>query len=121
MQEIVNIFKAFSDATRLRILLLLQHGELCVCEVEEVLGMKQSRISRHLNILRNAGLTEARYVGHWVFYSLVEPKMSPYHRRIIDTLIEWAQDSGQIFFDLKKLESCLQKRGQEGHCPIPET
>ncbi|HIE29359.1 TPA: ArsR family transcriptional regulator [Candidatus Poribacteria bacterium] len=121
MQEIVNVFKALSDPTRLRILLLLQHGELCVCEVEEVLGMKQSRISRHLNILRNAGLTEARYFGRWVFYSLANPKTNRYHRRVIDTLVKWAQDSDQVFLDRKKLEACTQKRGQEGHCPIPET
>ena len=120
MQEIVNVFKAFSDPTRLRILLLLLHGELCVCEVEEVLGMKQSRISRHLNILRNAGLTEARFVGRWVFYSLSNPKTNPYHREVIDTLAKWAQDSDQVLLDRKKLEACIQKRGQEGHCPIPE-
>ena len=120
MQEIVNLFKALSDPTRLRVLLLLQYGELCVCEVEEVLGMKQSRVSRHLNILRSAGLTEARYVGRWVFYSLANPRTNPYHRRVINTLVEWAQDSDQVLLDRKKLEVCIQKRGQEGHCPIPE-
>ncbi|MBC8230143.1 winged helix-turn-helix transcriptional regulator [bacterium] len=119
MPEIVNVFKALSDPTRLRILLLLQHGELCVCEVEEVLGMKQARISRHLNILRNVGLTKSRGVGRWVFYSLANPKTNPYHRQIIDTLIKWAQDSDQVFLDRKKLGECIKKRGQEGHCPIP--
>lgn len=74
MNEIVNVFKALSDPTRLRILLLLQNNEICVCEVEKVLGMKQSRISRHLNILKNAGLVESLYIGHWVFYSLPEQK-----------------------------------------------
>ena len=121
MQEIVNVFKALSDSTRLRILLLLQYGELCVCEVEEVLGMKQSRISRHLNILRNAGLAEARYVGRWVFYSLANPETNPYHRQIIDTLVKWAQDSDEPFIDKEKLKACIQKRGQEGECPVPET
>ena len=120
MQEIVSVFKALSDPTRLRILLLLQRGELCVCEVEEVLGMKQSRISRHLNILRNTGLTEARYVGRWVFYSLANPKTKPHHRQVIDTLVKWAQDSDQVPLDREKLEVCIQKRGQEGRCPIPE-
>lgn len=121
MQEIVNVFKALSDLTRLRILLLLQYGELCVCEVEEVLGMKQSRISRHLNILRSAGLTGARYVERWVFYSLVNPKTNPYHRQVIDIVAKWAQGSNEVFLDdLKRLEACIQRRGQEGHCPIPD-
>ena len=119
MQEIINFFKALSDPTRLRILMLLQYGELCVCEIEEVLAMKQARISRHLNILRNAGLAEARYVGRWVFYSLANA--TPYHQQLIDTLVKWVQDSGEVFFDdRKKLETCIQKRGQEGNCPVPE-
>jgi ArsR family transcriptional regulator len=63
--------KALGDTTRLRIVHLLAHrGELCVCDVEAILGVSQSKASRHLAYLRHAGLVEDRRHGTWVYYRL---------------------------------------------------
>ena len=66
-----RLFKALGDETRLRIVALLSHGELCVCHLEAALGLSQPRISRHLASLRAAGVVEDRRDGSWVYYRLV--------------------------------------------------
>ncbi|MBM4240376.1 MAG: winged helix-turn-helix transcriptional regulator [Euryarchaeota archaeon] len=70
-----EIFKALSDPTRLKILYLLQNGELCVCEIIIALEKPQSTISHHLNILKNAGIIKWRKEGVWIHYSLSNPKI----------------------------------------------
>jgi|WetSurMetagenome_2_1015567.scaffolds.fasta_scaffold00151_13 ArsR family transcriptional regulator, arsenate/arsenite/antimonite-responsive transcriptional repressor len=70
MQEILNIFKALSDEIRLRILKLLQNGELCVCDIVAALDMSQPKISFHLSTLKEAGLIRDRKEGRWIHYSL---------------------------------------------------
>jgi ArsR family transcriptional regulator len=74
MKEVARLFKAFSDETRLRILRLLLNGELCICELMEVLQLPQSNVSRHMAYLKNAGLVDDRREAVWVYYSLTEPK-----------------------------------------------
>lgn len=71
MRVYADIFKALADETRLTILaLLLGHGELCVCDVEAVLQISQSKASRHLRYLKNAGLLDDRREGIWVYYKI---------------------------------------------------
>jgi ArsR family transcriptional regulator len=70
MQDILNIFKALSDETRLKIVKLLEHGELCVCDIVAALGTIQPKISFHLGVLKEAGLIKDRKQGKWVHYSL---------------------------------------------------
>ena len=70
MHEIINIFKALSDETRLRILKLLEHGELCVCDLFSALDMVQPKVSFHLSVLKDAGLITDRKEGRWVHYRL---------------------------------------------------
>jgi ubiquinone/menaquinone biosynthesis C-methylase UbiE/DNA-binding transcriptional ArsR family regulator len=72
-QELQRVFRTFSDPTRVRLLALLEREELAVQELMEVLGMAQSRVSRHLAILREAGLLEDRRDGTYVFYRLASP------------------------------------------------
>lgn len=62
--------KALGDETRLRIVALLSHSELCVCHLETALSLPQSNTSRHLAVLKAAGLVEARREGSWVYYRL---------------------------------------------------
>lgn len=69
-----EIFKALGDETRLRILNILASGELCVCDIMEVLSLPQSKVSRHLALLRHAGLVIVRKEGLWVYYSVFEPQ-----------------------------------------------
>ncbi|HBE73219.1 MAG TPA: ArsR family transcriptional regulator [candidate division Zixibacteria bacterium] len=70
MKQAVKLFRALGDPTRLRIVKMLEGGELCVCQLTAALGMGQSRISRHLAILKDCGLIEARRQGKWVHYRL---------------------------------------------------
>jgi ArsR family transcriptional regulator len=65
-----NLFKALGDETRLRIVALLSYGELCVCHLEEALGLSQPKVSRHLGILRLTGVVQRRREGSWVYYAL---------------------------------------------------
>ena len=76
MKQAVKTFKALGDPTRLRIVKLLEGGELCVCQLIAVLGMGQSRISRHLSILKEAGLIVDNRKGKWVHYRLCCPDAS---------------------------------------------
>ena len=63
-------FHALSDPTRIRIVQLLSHGERCVCELQEVTGAAQSRLSFHLRVLKDAGLVSDRREGRWVYYEV---------------------------------------------------
>ncbi|WP_028577347.1 ArsR/SmtB family transcription factor [Desulfomicrobium escambiense] len=87
MERTAEILKALSDPTRLRIVSLLRHGELCVCDLMEALGIPQSTISRHLATLKNAGWVKARRSGKWMHYVLLDPVPS-LQMRIADILRE---------------------------------
>jgi len=76
--QLQRVFRTFSDPTRVRILALLEREELAVQEIMTVLGMAQSRVSRHLAILREAGLLEDRRDGTFVFYRFVPPQEAPW-------------------------------------------
>ncbi len=81
LDETARLFKALGDPTRLRIAKMLGRGELCVCQLTAALGMGQSRISRHLSILKGAGLITDRRVGKWVHYRLRPGGLLPQVRR----------------------------------------
>ncbi len=70
MQDLIKAMKALSDETRLRILNLLLERECCVCEIMQALNISQTRASRNLGILEDAGFLEARRDGTWVLYSV---------------------------------------------------
>ncbi|MDR0980588.1 MAG: metalloregulator ArsR/SmtB family transcription factor [Methanocalculaceae archaeon] len=67
-----QIFKALGDATRLRMVSLLMQRELCVCEIMDILNMSQSNVSRHLTILKNAGVLSGRKQAQWAYYQISE-------------------------------------------------
>jgi ArsR family transcriptional regulator len=84
--EIVQLFKALADENRIRILALLQHGELCVCEIEEILKIQQSNASRHLNKLKLAGLITSGKKSQWVYYRVNDDTLVkyPFIQMIVD-------------------------------------
>jgi ArsR family transcriptional regulator len=88
MRDPVVLFRALSDETRLHMLALIaKHGELCVCDFEGSLGITQSKASRHLRYLANAGLLLDRREAVWVHYRL-RTDLSPAAKQLIDTLPE---------------------------------
>jgi len=72
MRTIINIAKAFSDENRVRALMMLCNGELCVCQLIEMLGLAPSTVSKHMTILYQAGLVDARKEGRWNYYRLAD-------------------------------------------------
>jgi len=70
LQPVVAVFKALGDEHRLRALLALQEQELCVCQIVELLGLAPSTVSKHMSILKQAGLVESVKHGRWVHYRL---------------------------------------------------
>jgi len=72
--DLVKIFAALADPTRLRLLNLMDGREVCVCYFAEILKQSQPKISRHLAYLRNAGIVSARREGKWMHYSITRPE-----------------------------------------------
>lgn len=89
-EDLADLFKALSDETRLRIYSLLTKAELCVCEIEDILGLSQSLVSNHLAVLRRAGLVKAQRDAEdarWVFYR-ADPEAAAALRQKCATLLE---------------------------------
>jgi ArsR family transcriptional regulator, arsenate/arsenite/antimonite-responsive transcriptional repressor len=78
MSDPETIFKACGDATRLRILALLQGNELCVCEIEAALSLSQPNASRSLAILKNAGIIQSRKQAQWAYYKISDEFFAQY-------------------------------------------
>ena len=86
MRDLAAVFKALGDETRLELLALLaSHGELCVCDLQQVLGIIQSKTSRHLQYLKHAGLITDRREGLWVHYRIAAD-LAPERRAIVAVL-----------------------------------
>lgn len=97
------MFDALVDATRRRILALLVHqGELCVCELTAALDDIQPKISRHLGVLKDAGIVIARRDGTWMFYRLAD-SLPAWADRLLDTLPKGAV--AELKPDLKRLKA----------------
>jgi ArsR family transcriptional regulator, arsenate/arsenite/antimonite-responsive transcriptional repressor len=107
------MFRAFSDRTRLRILHVLQHGELCVGDLVEILAVPQPRASRHLAYLRKAGLVAVRKAGLWSYYSLASAE-SPFHKKLLECLANCFSEVPEIQTDATRAAK-IKKSG--GCCP----
>lgn len=90
LADIVYILKALADENRIRILNLLKNGELCVCDIEAVLGITQSNTSRHLNKLKIAGIIASEKKSQWVYYRLNDSifQKFPFLSMIVNNEIE---------------------------------
>ena len=99
MKELVQTFKAFSDTNRIRILKMLEVRPLCVCEITAVLGLAVSTVSKHLSVLREAGLIFDMKEGKWVNYYLNTASQKKYVRELLPLLREWLPDDSQIVKD----------------------
>lgn len=96
------VFRALSDPTRLRILNLLKGGELCVCDLVDILEVPQPTASRHLAYLRKTGLVLTRKEGHWNYYRLA-PTRRPFFERVRACLDVCCQEFRQLAQDNEKL------------------
>jgi ArsR family transcriptional regulator len=96
------MFRAFSDRTRLRILSLLERGELCVCTLVDIIGAPQPKISRHLGYLRKARLVTVRKDKMWSYYSLA-PARNTFHQKLLECLKTCFKDVPEMARDAAKL------------------
>ena len=97
-----SVFKAAADPTRVRILKILEGGEMCVCQVIAILSLGQSTVSKHLFLLRSAGLIKDRRDRKWVHYSLDRGSDSPYAARMLRNLRGWLNDDPVIAKDRER-------------------
>ena len=116
MKEPAQFFKVLADESRLKMLwLLFNRRELCVCDVMAVLEITQSKASRHLAALRNAGLADDRREGLWSYYSLrpVEDKLIKEHLKLLRTSLSRRADAKQL---LRKLNAWLKEKNRNTTC-----
>jgi len=108
VDQLVPIFAALADRTRLRLLNLMKDREVCVCYFVEILGQSQPKISRHLAYLRRSGLVLARREGKWMHYRIDRALPAPVQRLLDETLDTLGSDR-QLQRDLEKLtRACCQ-------------
>lgn len=105
MKHTMKVFKALSDPTRLRILLLLLKRELCVCELTFILEMEQSRISHQMRVLRNADLVEDMREGKWIIYRVPENKKRNLNLIFDQLIVDDLSKLEDVAKDHEKLEA----------------
>ena len=97
MREYLRVMKAAADATRVKILKMLQQRKLCVCEMQAVLGISQPSVSRHLRLLEDADLVRSAKDGMWNNFRLARPEeANPYATIILAHLQEWLEDDASV-------------------------
>jgi ArsR family transcriptional regulator len=92
MKKFIKVMKALSDPNRVKMVKLLQHKVMCVCEMQAALGLAQSTVSKHLKILEEAGLIAYYKDGLWVNYKLTDGTDSPYAANLLGNLRHWLDD-----------------------------
>jgi DNA-binding transcriptional ArsR family regulator len=103
VHEILSITKALSDETRVRALLTLKDGELCLCQIIEVLRLAPSTVSKHMNVLQQARLVERRKRGKWCFYRLADGKEGLAAKRALAWVVSELRDSPMITRDAERI------------------
>ena len=96
MREFVKVMKALSDANRIKIVKMLQHRVLCVCEIRELLGVTQPTVSKHLKVLEEADLVRSSKNGQWVDYHLTGKEGSPYAAALLEQMAGWLEEDPEI-------------------------
>jgi ArsR family transcriptional regulator len=103
MRTFIKVMKALSEPNRVKMIKLLQHKVMCVCEIQAALGLAQSTASKHLKILEEAGLITYFKDGLWVNYSLADGTDSPYAANLLGSLRHWLDDDAGLAAIVEKL------------------
>lgn len=109
--------KALSDPNRVRVLKLLKGKELCVCEIQTVLALAQSTVSKHMKLLEDAGLVDRSRQGTWIIYSLADGSESVYAQTMLSEIEHWLDDDQEFnrmnaaMPDAMVLRGCSTKDG----------
>lgn len=112
MRELLKLLKALSDETRLRIANLVLQRECCVCEIAQAMQISQTRASRNLGILHDAGLLKARHAGLWVLYSIDEQAMEKKSCAGLAEIIRTAMENDELAADdRERLKTAVREGG----------
>ncbi|WP_028322289.1 ArsR/SmtB family transcription factor [Desulfatiglans anilini] len=96
MKTLIKVMKALSDPNRVKIVKLLQHRVMCVCELRVALNLAQSTVSKHLRILEEADLVTWSKDGLWVNYRLLDETPNPFASRMLRNLEQWLEEDPEI-------------------------
>ncbi|NLW33048.1 MAG: winged helix-turn-helix transcriptional regulator [Fibrobacter sp.] len=103
IEHYVTVTKALSDSNRVRALCALRKGELCLCQIIELLGLAPSTISKHMSILKQAGLVNSRKDGRWVYYRLADKKDEIFIQDIIKLSLLGLEQDQQVVADDRQM------------------
>jgi len=96
MKQFIRVMKALSDPNRVSFIKLLGSKELCVCELQDLIGLAQSTVSKHMKVLEEAGLVDYRKEGSWFIYRLTKGEESEYAKVMLANLNGWLDDEPQL-------------------------
>jgi len=108
MRNAARVFQALSDKNRLRMLFALRRGELCVCQLIELMGLSPSTVSKHLSILREAGFLDSRKAGRWVYYRAAHKPVFPIIGKGALPFFQSLEKSDKVRTDDKRLRRILK-------------
>jgi ArsR family transcriptional regulator len=110
VKHFVKVMKALSDPNRVKIIKMLQHKKMCVCEMQAALQIAQPTVSKHLKILEDVGLITFRKEGVWVNYQLADGRSSPYAASILGNLRHWLEDDSELAEIVEKLPTIQREK-----------
>ncbi|MDI6687791.1 MAG: metalloregulator ArsR/SmtB family transcription factor [Desulfobacterales bacterium] len=109
MKDFTAAMKALSDQNRVKIIKMLQHKSMCVCEIKAALNLPQPSVSKHLKILEKAGLVSSQKDGLWVNYHLSDGSRTPYAATLLGNLRHWLDDDPEIAGLVEKISFLNRK------------
>mgnify|MGYP005817350967 CR=1 FL=1 len=110
MNQFIAVTKALSDETRVRALMSLRGGELCLCQIIELLHLAPSTISKHMDLLRQAGLVRRRKAGRWQYFSLADKQAPAEAQKALAWTVAALADNPILKADAKKLGAIRKKQ-----------
>jgi DNA-binding transcriptional ArsR family regulator len=99
-----SVSRSIADSTRVRILKMLEPGELCVCQITAILGLAPATVSKHLSLLKMSGLLSQRKQGRWVYYRLSSHENNPYAPPVLKLMKSILDDDPVIAMDKTRLD-----------------
>ena len=115
MREFIAITKALSDENRVRAMMALTGGELCVCQIIELVGLAPSTVSKHMAVLHQAGLVDTRKEGRWIYYRLAETSDLPCTKAALAMIEQCLAKNQQVRKDAKRLKQ-IRKMSRQDLC-----
>ncbi len=119
LRDYEAVLKAAADPNRVRILKMLEGGELCACQIVAALGLSSSTVSKHLSLLHAAGLVDERKAGRWVHFRLAEVAVNGYAQSLLGLLRGWLNRDTTVRADGERVRRIRKMPAESLCCPNP--